>query len=92
MGFPAKDLILKIKGYEYCKWDEVRYEKIDEQNSRKVIDYHEGEKEFFKKIVLLYQVNAQYIFMYIYISFIHNFTYLDFNIKYRLVLFINKLI
>jgi hypothetical protein len=54
LGFPAKDLILKIKGYEYCKWDEVRYEKIDEQNSRKVIDYHEGEKEFFKKIVPLY--------------------------------------
>ncbi len=49
-----EDLILKIKGYEYCKWDEVRYEKIDEQNSRKVIDYHEGEKEFFKKIVPLY--------------------------------------
>jgi hypothetical protein len=30
LGFPAKDLILKIKGYEYCKWDEVRHEKIDE--------------------------------------------------------------
>jgi len=54
LGFPAKDLILKIKGYEYCKWDEVRHKKINKRHSRRVIVYHEGEKEFFKKIVPLY--------------------------------------